>query len=249
MYYNEYGDSNNQTIVLLHCAGVLDMFEFMYDLSSDYHIVVPHILGTGEEVGTDYNLRDSVEGILEIITGLKKDKVYLVGHSLGAILAFCLVAEREELFEKVIISSPMLTATKKFIKLTTIYMTAMYPLLKSKMMGKAFVRLLKLSKEKSNIFLEYWSKVTLRTWQNYFTDGVNMNQYSDFGKVKTPILLIYGEKELKVIKNSIKAIEGLKTDCTVECVKQQGHGHPAESPVGFRKTVVDFFKYVALDEK
>lgn len=241
MFYNEYGDRENETIVLLHCAGILDMFEFMYDLSQKYHLVVPHILGTGNEVDRPYSLNGSVDGIIEIIEGLGKDKVYVVGHSLGGILAFSLLAQREDLIKKAIISSPMLSVSKLTLPFMTAYIRIMYPLLRSKTMGKIFVNFINLSKEKERIFLAYWSKVTLKTWVAYFSDGLDIKDFCHFGMVKTPILLMSGKKELKLIKKSIQSIRDLKSDCRVLEIEKMGHDHPVKAGEGFRKTLLDFF--------
>ena len=241
MYFDEYGDRNNKTIVLLHCAGVLDMFAFMYHLSSEYHIVVPHLLGTGKEVHRDYSFKDSVSGIVDIINSLGKEKVYLVGHSLGANLSFELIANHEELFEKIIISSPMLTTSKVFDKVMAAYMTIAYPLLKSKIMFKAFVKLLKLNKQQTEAFRAYWGRMSAKTWRSYFMDGIKVKEYNTHKKFQIPLMLIYGDKEMRVIKNTVEEIGHLAQDHMVKSIKGQGHGHPAKRPDEFIGNMLNFF--------
>jgi pimeloyl-ACP methyl ester carboxylesterase len=240
MYFEEYGDRKNPTIVLMHCAGVVDTFPFLYSLSSKYHLVIPHILGTGNEVHRDFNFSKSKDEVIEIIRSLGKDKVSIIGHSLGANLTFTLVSQNEELFERVIISSPMVNQSPKIIKLLSMYITFMYRLLSSNIMGKVFAKYLKLPEERRNFFLSYWSKVTLKTWQNYFTDGVTFDMCPNFNNVKTPILLVYGTSEPKLITSSVEGMISRKPDCSVKLVKKGNHGHPILRAEEFTKTVVDF---------
>ena len=47
LYYDEYGKENEEIIVLLSGAGVLDTFYHFYALDKVYHLVVPHLPGTG----------------------------------------------------------------------------------------------------------------------------------------------------------------------------------------------------------
>lgn len=39
--YNEYGDSKNPTILLLHGAGAYDTFSGQYGFAEKYHLIVP----------------------------------------------------------------------------------------------------------------------------------------------------------------------------------------------------------------
>lgn len=239
MYFDEYGNRSNPTIVLLHCAGVLDTFHFMYHLSSDYHLVVPHILGTGKEVHKNFNFNESVHGIVEIVEKLEKQKVYVIGHSLGANLALALVSNHKELFEKAIISSPMITDSKLVIKAFTIYITVMYPLLKTQWISKSFIKLLKLKGESKEKFIKYWPNVSLKTWQNYFTDGYSLQ---NLDHVKIPILLMRGTKEPKVIKTSVEAIKSKKNDCLVKVIENGNHGHPVLKAENFIVETLNFLE-------
>ena len=47
LYYDEYGNKENPTILLLHGAGALDTFCRQYCFSDKYHLVVPHLAGAG----------------------------------------------------------------------------------------------------------------------------------------------------------------------------------------------------------
>lgn len=48
IYYDEYGNRNHPTILMLHGAGALDTFSRQYCFSDKYHLVVPHLPGAGK---------------------------------------------------------------------------------------------------------------------------------------------------------------------------------------------------------
>ena len=48
MKVEEYGKGNPKTIVMLHGAFFVHTYGRQYQLSQEYHIVVPHIMGFGD---------------------------------------------------------------------------------------------------------------------------------------------------------------------------------------------------------
>lgn len=63
-----------------------------------FHIIIPHLYGSGKEADKVYHLQKSMDAVTEIIKTRCTGKVMLVGFSLGASLAAALVAEHAELF-------------------------------------------------------------------------------------------------------------------------------------------------------
>ena len=49
MKVEEYGKGNPKTIVMLHGAFFVHTYGRQYQLSQEYHIVVPHIMGFGDK--------------------------------------------------------------------------------------------------------------------------------------------------------------------------------------------------------
>lgn len=48
IYYDEYGNRDNPTTLMLHGAGTLDTFSHQYCFSDQYHFIVPHLPGDGK---------------------------------------------------------------------------------------------------------------------------------------------------------------------------------------------------------
>ncbi len=84
MYYEEYGRRDLPTLMMLHGAGLVHSFVHQYTLSDRFHIVIPHLYVGGRESDVLLRPDKTVNGIVKIVKSLGKDKVSLVGFSLGA---------------------------------------------------------------------------------------------------------------------------------------------------------------------
>lgn len=111
MKLEEYGKENNSIIVMLHGANFVHCYGRQYSLANSFHIIVPHIMGFGDEAGRIFYTDTCCAELVNMIRSLNK-KVLLVGFSLGAQLAFKLVSEYPELFYSAIIVSPWLNKTE-----------------------------------------------------------------------------------------------------------------------------------------
>lgn len=81
MYFDEYGNSEKATIVFLHGAALTDTFSNQYIFQQDYHLVVPHLYGSGREVKERYEPQKTIAALVDLIRSLNKHPVMLVGHT------------------------------------------------------------------------------------------------------------------------------------------------------------------------
>ncbi len=107
-------ERTKKTIVMLHGAHFVHSFARQYSLSKNYHIIVPHIMGFGDNADRVFLTDECIKELADYVKTLNK-KVMLVGFSLGAQIAFKLVAEHEALFECAIIVSPWLMKEEPMI--------------------------------------------------------------------------------------------------------------------------------------
>lgn len=112
MYYDEYGKENEKIIVMLHGANFVHSFGKQYQLADRYHIIVPHLMGYGNETDKIFNADEQINELVGFISSLE-NKVALVGFSLGAQIGFRLAAEHQELFTCAIVVSPWLCKNKE----------------------------------------------------------------------------------------------------------------------------------------
>jgi pimeloyl-ACP methyl ester carboxylesterase len=242
MYFEEYGDKNNPTIIFLHCAAIVEIYLKQYSLSDRYHIVVPHLYGSGKEVQTDFSFEKNEKAIVDIIKYIGKEKVYIIGHSEGANLAFALVSHHSELFNKAIISSPMVDKSDKIARMKALYISVMYGIMKTKWMGKVYVKFLSINDEhRTQSFLDYWTKISKNTWQSYYTDRITFEMCPQFKDVTIPIFCILGTKEPKIIKQTVQKMQEINPNCNIKYMQGVGHDHPIKKADELQKIILDYF--------
>ena len=116
--YYENGDTmlhyyeikNNLTpLVFIHAQGVdgLSFENTFKDLSKNYHIYSVDCYGHGKSLhdATTYNIKHISEAIIDFIQHVVKDKVILVGHSSGGLIA-AYIASTTDLCAKLVLEDP-----------------------------------------------------------------------------------------------------------------------------------------------
>lgn len=242
MYFEEYGDRNNPTIIFLHCAAIVEIYLKQYSLKESYHIVIPHLYGSGKEVETNFSFEKSERAIVDIIKGIGKEEVYIFGHSEGANLAFALVSHYPELFSKAIFSSPMVDKSDKIAGMKAAFLSAMYGIVKKRWIGKIYVKFLGINNEnRARFFLDYWTKISKNTWMSYYTDRITFEMCPKFKEVKIPVLCILGTKEPKVIKETVQKMKDINGNCRIRYIQGVGHEHPIKKADELQKIIKDNF--------
>lgn len=80
----EYGKDNDSIIVMLHGANFVHCYGRQYTLAKHYHIIVPHIMGFGEEADRVFEAEICIAELADLIKNFNK-KVLLVSFFLGAL--------------------------------------------------------------------------------------------------------------------------------------------------------------------
>lgn len=239
MYFEEYGKKENPTIIMLHGAFFADTFKKQYSLSNRYHLVLPHIKGFGKAAREEFIADDAAAELKELIK--KYAPVNLIGFSLGAQLAFRLISEEPELFNKAVIVSPWLVDKDN---ITADIMNGNLKML-SQLKNKLFCRIMGLSmglpKQKRKEFLESMQLVSEMTVKNSIDNNISFETLPEFAKSNVPILALAGEKEPDVIVYSVKHMAELNEHCVYEVWEKAKHNIPTMFAKRFNQKLDDFF--------
>ena len=71
MFIEEYGKENSRTIVMLHGAFFVHIFGRQYSLSSQYHLIVPHIMGFGNNTEHIFETDACIQELADYIKSLR----------------------------------------------------------------------------------------------------------------------------------------------------------------------------------
>lgn len=225
MKVEEYGKSNSKTIVMLHGAHFVHTFGKQYSLSKEFHIVVPHIMGFGDNTDRVFQTDECIKELADYIKSLNK-KVMLVGFSLGAQLAFKLVSEHSELFKSAIIVSPWLIKEEPFLSEIAKLNKKQLRQLKNKFICGFTGIMNGLPPKACKEFVLQMQNVKEETIHNIVYNGITIDSVPKFADISIPVVALAGKKEQDEILNSIKKMAEINKNCRFEIWDKAAHNIP-----------------------
>lgn len=241
LYYRELGDPKNPTVILLPGAGMAQTFYCQYGFADRFHMVEVHLLGTGEEADRLWNLRENIDGVLQIVDKLGKEKVSLLGFSMGAQLAVALLCEAPEKFDRAIIISAWLIKPPKRVKKMCRLMKLMFYLENAPFMLKHQIRDMGMDAQTASDYLRQSRHNRRDNYDAYSWDGVDIDKYPQFARVQVPMLALVGEKEdRELMRESTLRLGRMNPRCDVQVWPNHAHDIPYKNPEEFNKVFLEF---------
>lgn len=225
MFCEEYGSEHEQIIIMLHGANFVHTFGRQYVLSEKYHIIVPHLMGYGNETDKTFNADKQVQELGGFIQSLRK-KVVLVGFSLGAQIAVRLVSEYGDLFLAAIIVSPWLDKNADTLAFALDQNEKQYKSLKNRFMCNLIGLMNGLPKVQRKEFIEQMQRATAETVRASVDNGITLDSIQGFRNVTIPVYVIAGAKEQAEVGNSVKALAAMNSHCKYEIWDRAAHNIP-----------------------
>ena len=118
MAYQEYGDSKNPALVLIHGAtdSHISWSQVAAVLADEYYVVLPELRGHGgtskPKAGVNgYTITDYAQDVLWLLQELKIEKAFVGGHSLGSFVAQEITLAKPELVSSLILAGSGAKAT------------------------------------------------------------------------------------------------------------------------------------------
>lgn len=225
MHFEEFGKEHEKTIVMLHAANYVHVFAKQYCLADEYHIIVPHLMGYGDETDKTFNTDEQIKTLAEFISSLGK-KVALVGFSLGAQVGFKLLAEHPELFTCAVLVSPWLIKDRETLDKVVAANEKQLATFKKKWLCGLIARMNGFTKEQRISFVEQMQKVTPETVRNAVDNGITLESVSGFDKVEVPVLALAGAKGQDFVRDGVKKLSEMNKNCTSEIWEKAAHNIP-----------------------
>lgn len=216
--YIDYGTYKKGTIVLLHGWGQnIEMMDMLgHPLENEYRIIVLDLPGFGKskEPNKSWSVLEYTNFLHDFLDKLNAKKVSLIGHSFGGRIAICYggLYKTEKI---VLLSSPFRPTVKKKVSFKT----------------KIFkvVKKIKLLTPLANYLKNKWGsedyKKASEINRGTLVKVVNEDLTNYAKKIKSPVLLIYGDKDDAVNINECYALEKLIPDAGI--VEYKGYHHYA----------------------
>lgn len=245
MYFEKYGDSQKPTIVFLHGAHFVHTFGKQYVLSEKYYLVVPHIMGYGNDADRVFDPDQAVKELADFIRGLNKT-VTLVGFSLGAQLAVRLISEHGELFNSAVIVSPWLIKEEPMLSKMLAANEKQLSFMQKKWLCSLMGLRYGLPRVMRKEFVGQVQKEQLETIRNTVYSNITLESASGLANTEIPMIALAGVKEPAEVKNSVMALHQINIKCRVEIWEEAEHNIPMAFDTRFNTLLCELMERIKM---
>ena len=197
-------------------------------------------MGFGSRTDETFDAKSQVLEIANFLNKLNK-KVFLVGFSLGANVAFKLICDYQQFFRSAILVSPMLIEDKKLLKEASAGALRGLKIINCRFLCKILAFLSGIPKKIRSKFIDQLKKVKVETMLNAVNNGIYLDTVNNFKDVSIPISVAIGEKELNIIKDSAKICCNMNKNCNCVVFKNAAHNIPFKFSGNFNDLILKTF--------
>jgi pimeloyl-ACP methyl ester carboxylesterase len=240
LYTQEFGPANAATIVFLHGGGVGGWMwkPQVAQLKDEYHLLVPDLPEHGQSANvTPMTLQNAATEVAELIrTRAHGGRAHVVGLSLGAQTTIEMLSQSPEVVDRAIASGPLMRPLPGIG--TTNLMAKMYwPFRNMKWLVKWNMQGLGVPDEYFQEFRKDTAAMSIDGFvQMTLANGSN-HVPSNLQAVAVPALLLVGEKELKIMKGSVRDLLTAMPSAQGYVVSGAIHNWSLQLPDLFTQTV------------
>lgn len=247
MIFHEYGEKGAKTVMLLHGGGMSSwMWKAQAEtLKENYRVIVAVIDGHGEAAETTYEsiekcARETISYINENAGG----KLFaLCGLSLGAQIAVEMLSEDGGITQKAVIESALVIPQKWLGKSVSAMTKMSYSLIKNRRFAKLQAAQLTIP---DDMFEEYFAdsvKMSKGSLINMLKTNISYKLPEAFKKTQADILVLYGEKERRCMKESAKLVASAAHHTELKELSGFAHGEMTlNRPQEYLDIVLNFFE-------
>ena len=223
---------------MLHGANFVHCFGRQYSLAEKYHVVVPHIMGFGNEAERAFDAEICIQELAAYIRSFE-NKVLLTGFSLGAQLAFKLISEHPELFYAAIIVSPWLNKEEPELSEVLRMNEKQFYSLKKKWLCNIIGMMNGLPLVQRKEFVRQMQQVKIETITNSVDNGITFDSVPGFENVDFPVIALAGGKEQQSVLDSVKRMAETNNNCRYEIWEKAAHNIPPVFSTRFNKLITE----------
>ena len=253
MRFHEFGYKNFPHILLIHGGGN-SWWNYLRQariLSDKFHVILPTLDGHGEEYQRDYiSTENSAQQIMDYIKNNCNGKLFAIGGvSLGGQIAIELLSLDSDIAQKAIIDGSICIPQPNLSRISTIVVKIFGKLMFSKSASKIQLSLMKkiypnmaYPEEIENYYMEDMPRLPMKTLVKIYKTYMGKYRLKEsITESKAQVLYIYGEKEMRCVKESAKLFQKMHPDCILYEAKGYNHGYlSAYLPLEWIKLVNPF---------
>jgi pimeloyl-ACP methyl ester carboxylesterase len=252
LYFKETGIKNQETIIFLHggCLGGW-IWDEQVESFHDYHCIVVDLPEHGKStIFKSFTIKSAAGMVVNLIKNhAHGGKAHLVGISLGAQIIVQILATHPDVVSHALITGTLIRSknqSEELLKLVDYTFKVYEPVKDTRFFLKANMRMYNISKDhfdqlkKSTLLLKADSLHKILHENLFFTLPEGLN------KADVPVLVMVGEKDYKVIKESVRDLVNALPNSKSYIVPKGSHVWNMESPLLFNKVLRSFISEKAL---
>ncbi len=242
LHYKEYGDQNGPLMVFIHGGGVSGwMWNKQIDYFSNYHCIVPDLLGQGQSSSdTDFTINSSAEKIINLMEEKgKKKQVIVIGFSLGAQILIAMLSIKPNLIDYAMINSALVRPIP-FMKPMTKMLMLTLPFVKNRAFSNIQAKSMYIDKDDFETYYQESLLLNRETFARILEENMSFRLPENFKNSSSKILVTVGEKEKGIMKKSFADILRSHPSCTGLIIPNIGHGVSLAKPDYFHQLIEDW---------
>ncbi len=239
----ETGKKDQETIIFLHEGGLAGwMWDKQLKAFNDYRCLVPDLPEHGRSMEfKPFTIKDTAEIIVNLIKNrVYNGKAHLVGLSLGAQIIIQILSTVPEVVDHALISGTLVHSiphTETFLKHLNYLIKAYEPLKNTDFFIKANMRTYNIPKNFFNELKESTHAIKPESFNRILKENMLFQTPSGLEKANVPVLVIVGEKDHKILKNSARDLMHVLPNSKTYVVPKLGHVWNLESPELFNRVL------------
>jgi pimeloyl-ACP methyl ester carboxylesterase len=209
LYFKETGPKNAEAIIFLHGSAMAGwIWDEQIKEFDDYHCIVPDLPEHGKSINIKpFTINKSAEMISEIIRNhTSNGKAHLIGISLGSQIILKILSKNPELVDHAIISGALIQRAKdneSLLKLLDYSINVYEPVKNTDFFIKANMRTYNMPKCLFDKFKESILIIKHDSLYRILNENMGFKRPDGIEKIEVPVLVMAGEKDYKIIKDSV----------------------------------------------
>ncbi|EKQ53338.1 MAG: putative hydrolase or acyltransferase of alpha/beta superfamily [Methanobacterium sp. Maddingley MBC34] len=243
LFIKESGQENPETIIFLHGGGLAGwIWDEQVKTFQDYHCLIPDLPEHGQSAETKpFTIASAAEMVVDLIqTRTRNGKAHLVGLSLGAQIIVQILATHPEVVDHALINGTLIHGIPHqdvLLKLLNYTFKVYEPVKDTDFFIKANMRTYNISKSYFHKFKESTLQIKADSLDRILHENLFFKLPSGLEKANVPVLVMMGEKDYKVIKESARDLVKVLPNSSAYIVPGLGHVWNMESPELFNRVL------------
>ncbi|MCR4924869.1 MAG: alpha/beta hydrolase [Clostridiales bacterium] len=227
MNFKEYGDSKNNTIMLLHGGGLSwwNYKEEAESLKNNYHIILPILDGHAESDKHFTSIEDNAQEIIDYINNNYNGHISLLGGlSLGGQVLLEILSKKNDICDYAIIESALALPMKATHKMVRPVFSMSYTIISKKWFSKMQFNSLKIKKDLFEDYYRDTCKIEKEDMISFMEANSRYDIKSTLEDTTAKTLIVVGDKERPIMKKSADIIHQKIKESKIEIIPNYSHG-------------------------